>query len=189
MQLWRHLVEHTAAWLWSTGKLSHNNVPVKSRGRRYIVSLAPVHSDGKPFHSPFAVAGSPLQYEGNIGGPTPVDHTKTLLQHCTVDLTDVYLMTRVSAPDVEPLGETSPEAGYSWVPLPDFNPPRGSKPPKAIKFPDEAVTDIGSWRQLPGAVAEWLYARQLLTLETLPNFSGTRGSPRMMNQLCAMVSQ
>ena len=175
VQLWRHLVEHTAAWLWSTGKLSHNNIPVKSRGRRYIVGLAPVHSDGKPFHAPFPVADSPLQYEGNIGGPTPVDNTKTLLQYCGVDLTDVYLMTGVSAPDVKPSDETSPAASYGWVPLPDFNPPRGSKPPKAIKFPDGAIADIGSWRQLPSVVADWLYARQLLTLETVPIVSGRRG--------------
>ena len=175
IQLWRHLVERTAAWLWSTGKLNQSNVPVKTRGRRYIVGLNSVHSDGKPFVSPFPIAGSPLHYEGNIGGPTPVENTKTLLQHCDVDSATIHLMTAASAPDVGASDKAPPEASYGWIPLPNFNPPRGSKPPEAIKFPDGTIADIGSWRQLPSAVAGWLYAKQLLTLETIPITSGRRG--------------
>ena len=69
-------------------------------------------------------------------------------------------------------GETG---SLGWLPFPDFNPPGGSKAPIAIKFPDDVEFAIGSWRQLPKVVADWLYAKQLLTLETLPIVSGRRG--------------
>lgn len=55
-----------------------------------------------------------------------------------------------------------------WVSLTDFNPPSGTKAPVAIEFPDGVQTKIGRWKQIPKAVADWLYAKQLLTLETLP---------------------
>ena len=91
VQFWRHLVEHTASWLWSTGMLDQSNAAVRSGRRRYIVNLRPVHSDGRSFHSSFGVAGTPLHYEGNIGGQTPVNHTKKLLEHCGIDPATVQL--------------------------------------------------------------------------------------------------
>ena len=69
-------------------------------------------------------------------------------------------------------GETE---SFRWLPLPEYNPPIGSKAPIAIKFPDDAEFAIGSWKQLPKVVADWLYAKQLLTLETLPIVSGHKG--------------
>ena len=184
VRLWRHMVEQTASWLWSTGKLHRQNVPVKSRGTRHIVSLDAVHSDGRTFHSDHPVPNTPLRYEGNIGGPTPVDHAKSLLQHCNVDLETVLVMTGMPAPSgAAPITSASLAAAdealgaveVGWVPLPGFNPPAGSNAPAAIRFPDSTESAIDSWRRLPRAVADWLYAKQLLTLETLPIVSGRRG--------------
>ena len=73
---------------------------------------------------------------------------------------------------VPPRGER--EVSPEWVPMTGFNPPSGTKPPAAIKFPDRVETEISIWKEIPKAVADWLYAKQLLTLETLP-ISGPGG--------------
>ena len=91
IQLWRHLVERTAAWLWSTGKLDQGDVAIRSGRQRYIINRSPTHSNGRSFHSPFRVEGTPLHYEGNIGGQTPVNHMKKLLDHCGINHDTVHL--------------------------------------------------------------------------------------------------
>ncbi|MCE2500785.1 MAG: hypothetical protein J4G13_07990 [Dehalococcoidia bacterium] len=81
-------------------------------------------------------------------------------------------------PDIETPRVISTEPALDskgWVPLPDFNPPAGSNAPAAIKFPDGTEVAIDSWRRLPRAVADWLFSKQMLTLETLPIVSGRRG--------------
>ena len=73
------------------------------------------------------------------------------------------------------LHTAAPETDFDstgWVSLTEFNPPAGTKPPAAIKFPDGDETEISRWKQIPKAVADWLYAEQLLTSETLPIASG-----------------
>ena len=55
-----------------------------------------------------------------------------------------------------------------WVSLPDFNPPGGSKPPTAIRFPDSSVQEIRRWNDILVTVATWLNASGKLTTSDVP---------------------
>ena len=97
---WQHLATRTAAWLWSTRRLTRDNVPVAgSRPARYIVNFNPVHQREQKFTSPMPVARTPFYYEaayyasGHILPSQVVDDTKKLLEHCNVNLADVYVHT------------------------------------------------------------------------------------------------
>ena len=194
VQYWRHLVENVAAWLWSTGKLTRSDLPIRTgRGRRYIVSLSPFHADGADFIAKFAIAGTPIHYEGNISKQQSLSCVIILLQHCGVNPDSIFLTLRstnfapgppvqnstpVESTATQPLSQSSnmtAEANPKWVPLPNFHPPIGSDAPTAIKFPDGVAVSLSKWKELPRAVAGWLYDRQLLTRETLPIASGPRG--------------
>ena len=98
VRLWLDLPWHSAAWLWATGKLNRNNLPVGvgGGGKRYIVNVQPVHSDSKPFNSnrktqPPPIPGTPLHFERKFSGRNHVKNAIKLLQHCGVDLAAVQL--------------------------------------------------------------------------------------------------
>ena len=55
-----------------------------------------------------------------------------------------------------------------WVSLGEFNPPGGSPPPQAIRFPDEAEHEIKHWNDILVAVATWLNASGKLTTRDVP---------------------
>ncbi|MCY4416193.1 MAG: hypothetical protein OXE87_07785 [Chloroflexi bacterium] len=95
---WPHLATRAAAWLWSTRRLTRDNVPVAaSRPARYIINYNPVHQRERQFTVPMPVARTPFFYEaaydeqGSILPPQVVDDTKKLLEHCDVNLADVYV--------------------------------------------------------------------------------------------------
>ena len=91
VRLWRHLVERTARWLWSTQRLTQSNLPVSSSHRRYIVNITAVHPTGKDFTIASGAAGTPLFYEGNISGISSVISAKKLLEHCGINPADVHV--------------------------------------------------------------------------------------------------
>ena len=62
-----------------------------------------------------------------------------------------------------------------WVPLSELNPPRGETAPSLIRFSDGDTAQIGVWRRVPIAVAQWLYRQRLLTEDNIPVPSGRRG--------------
>ena len=83
---------------------------------------------------------------------------------------------QTSEPSPAPLPPAAfPTSGDGWVPLSEFNPPAGASPPSVIRFSDGGNVAIRSWREIPTAVAHWLYARQILTVDKLPVPSGRRG--------------
>ena len=112
-----------------------------------------------------------LLWRPNVASGRPVPASEPLLGLATVPPT----AEREVSPAIETLRPIVPESAFDstgWVPMTDFNPPSGTKPPALIKFPDGVETKISRWKQIPKAVADWLYAQQLLTLETLPIASG-----------------
>ena len=66
----------------------------------------------------------------------------------------------------DPLPPSSPSSG--WVTLPEFNPPGGSPPPQAIRFPDQDEHEIKHWNDILVAVATWLNASGKLTTNDVP---------------------
>ncbi len=108
-----------------------------------------------------------LLWRPNLVSGQPMAANEPLLGLATVP----HTAAREVPPAIETLRPIVPEADFDstgWVPMTDFNPPSGTKPPAAIKFPDGVETKISRWKQIPKAVADWLYAKRLLTLETLP---------------------
>lgn len=98
MGKWVDLPVRIASWLWATGNLNRNNVPVSPGGnaKRYIVSLEPIHSDGKPFNTslktpPPPIPETPLHFERNYSGDNHVKHAVILLRHCGLNPATVQL--------------------------------------------------------------------------------------------------
>ena len=91
IQAWRYIIVHSAAWLWSKGLLTHDNVPVPWGRTRYIVNVEPVHRTGTPFASSVTVNGTPLFAECDVRGIDSVNNAVTLLNHCGIDPDTVQL--------------------------------------------------------------------------------------------------
>lgn len=88
---WNHLVRNSVTWLSLRKKLSHNDVPIESSSKRYIVNTQPVHPTGNPFAQQIWVREAQLVYEGNISRKAAVSNTKKLLERCGVNPADVLL--------------------------------------------------------------------------------------------------
>ena len=118
-----------------------------------------------------------LLWRPNLASGQPVAAAEPLVRSAPVAQsamrTAPEISTIIEAP--QPISSEPVSIEPGWVSLPDFNPPGGSKAPTAIRFPDGTESVIGAWRQLPKVVADWLYGKQLLTLETIPIVSGRRG--------------
>lgn len=93
VQYWRHLVERTAYWLWTTGKLTLENIPVPASSRRFIVNTEPIHPSGKRFTDDRQISGTPLVAEVNINARLAIDQSQLLLNHCGVNPADVFVQT------------------------------------------------------------------------------------------------
>ena len=93
-------------------------------------------------------------------------------------------------PTSVPLPEAPPEnpVGYppleksvphtvevEWRPLSEYNPPVGTNPPSAMRFPDGTTVEVVNWKQITMLTAEWLHEQWLLTTDNLPVLSGHRG--------------
>ncbi len=75
-------------------------------------------------------------------------------------------------PDTLPLGVPNPLPlnfpSPGWVALSSFNPPRGSNPPTAVRFPGESVREVKNWRDLVVEMVKWLSSNGSLTPDNLP---------------------
>lgn len=78
-------------------------------------------------------------------------------------------------PDVPSVIETprpiSPKPVFDstgWASLSEYNPPGGSKPPTAIRFPDRSEQEIKRWNDILIAVATWLHSSGRLTVADEP---------------------
>ena len=91
LQSWRHMMELTTRWLWSTGRLTASNAEVASSNQRFIVNTQPIHPMGNNFIDPVSVSDTPLFVEGNVNRNAAVNNTKRLLNHCNVSPDDVWL--------------------------------------------------------------------------------------------------
>lgn len=117
-----------------------------------------------------------LIWRPNLASGQPTTANQPLFDWTTVPQPAVTVEPE-TPPVTETLQQISAETAtieQGWVSLPDFNPPGGSKPPTAIRFPDGTETSIDRWKRIPKAVADWLYDKQLLTPETVPIVSGKR---------------
>ena len=107
---------------------------------------------------PNLASGQPVAAAEPLGSSAPVAQSAMP--------TAPEISTIIEAPRPVSSEPVSIEPG--WVALPDFNPPRGSKAPTAIRFPDGSVREIKRWNDILVAVATWLNASGKLTTSDVP---------------------
>ena len=106
---------------------------------------------------PNLASGQPAEASEPILGQTQVpEATPQLQEPSPMEATPV------------PNPAVSVPSSPGWVSLPEYNPPGGSKPPSAIRFPDGSTKEIKSWNTILVAVAEWLYDHGQLTIANVP---------------------
>lgn len=107
---------------------------------------------------PNLASGQPVAAAKPLVGPAPVSQSA---MPAAPEMSSI-----IEAPQPIPSEPLTIELG--WVSLPDFNPPGGSKPPTAIRFPDSSVQEIKRWNDILTAVATWLNASGELTTSDVP---------------------
>ena len=91
---WYHIVEHTARWLWASGRLTIRNAPilVVPRGTAHIVNTSAECESGAPW-VPIGNGELFVSKQGGkaVGSQSAWERAKTLLEACNADPGDVYL--------------------------------------------------------------------------------------------------
>lgn len=93
LQYWNDLLPQVVGWLWESGRLTMDDVPVPSGPKRFIANTRPYHTKERPFDFPKGVEGAPLVVETDTGDTG--DHEKArkravkLLRRCGVDPSNV----------------------------------------------------------------------------------------------------
>lgn len=80
-----------ATWLYDTGQLTVENLPVRSGPKRYIVSNEPIHPTGNEFTAYRVVANRLLVVNTHDNSTQIRKNTRSLLQHCDVSPDTVQL--------------------------------------------------------------------------------------------------
>ena len=89
VKVWRQLVEHTVAWLWSRKYLTPQNMPVpSSNGKGVLVQYS---QQENTFRHPRDVDGTPLTVDSHGNRTTMSTRAKHILEHCGLSSDDVQL--------------------------------------------------------------------------------------------------
>lgn len=90
---WYDLFTLTARWLWTSGKLTYENVPVTSRGKRNnnLLALQGQALNSNKSLSATNIDGTPLWFDRQGGGQDFRQRTLVLLAHCGVSPDTVHV--------------------------------------------------------------------------------------------------
>lgn len=89
VKVWRQLVEHTVAWLWSRKYLTPQNMPVASlNGKGVLVQNS---QQKNTFRNPRDVDGTPLTVDSHGNRTTMSTRAKHILEHCGLSSDHVQL--------------------------------------------------------------------------------------------------
>ena len=90
LKYWNDLLPQVVGWLWESGRLTMDDIPVPSGPKRFIVNTRPYHKNERPFDFPKDVEGAPLVVETDTGNREPArKRTVKLLRRCEVDPSSV----------------------------------------------------------------------------------------------------
>ena len=93
LQYWNDLLPQVVGWLWESGRLTMDDIPVPSGPKRFIVNTRPYHTKERPFDFPKGVEGAPLVVETDTGDrETARKRAVKLLRRCGVDPNDVLAL-------------------------------------------------------------------------------------------------
>ena len=63
---------------------------------------------------------------------------------------------------------THPSDTTGWIPLPEFNPKSGDKPPSKIMFSDYSTSDLRFWKDIPVETIRWLLSKNIFNESHCP---------------------
>ena len=88
---WRDVLVRVVDWLWSSGRLTRNHLPVSSSAKRYVLSTAPVHPGGNPFRSPMTIPSASISIEAHRSAASLRSAAVKLLKDLKVDASEVWV--------------------------------------------------------------------------------------------------
>lgn len=93
---WNDLLPQTVGWLWESGRLTMNDIPVRSGPKRFIANIRPYHTNEtneRHFDFPKKVEGTPLVVETDTGDQeTARKRAVKLLRGFDVDPSSVLVL-------------------------------------------------------------------------------------------------
>lgn len=111
-----------------------------------------------------------LLWRTNLATGQPVSANQPVLRHASqappIIPVDPEPPTTTGSPRAAP-GSSESES-LEWTSLPGFNPPGGTPPPQAIRFPGGRECEIKRWNDLLVEVATWLSETGRLTARNVP---------------------
>ena len=88
---WRSIIDVTTRWLFDTGKLTLERVPLVYGDRGGRINITPTRDDGTNFSSSYQVPSQPIYVNAHGNAPTIVRRAKGILVALEVDPSDVYV--------------------------------------------------------------------------------------------------
>ena len=75
------ILVNTAEWLIGKGKLKKENVPISTGGKRNLVNIDPIHTDGSEFRAP-KILSNGLHVDTDYSTITAIKMARKLLNKC-----------------------------------------------------------------------------------------------------------
>lgn len=91
VEKWYDILLRVAQWLWSSGRLTQDQVPVSSSVKRYVLSTTPVHPSGNEFLMPVAIPNTPLLFEAHRSAAQSRSAAVKLLKDFGADSSAVWV--------------------------------------------------------------------------------------------------
>ncbi len=91
IEKWYDILLRVAQWLWTSRKLTENEVPVSSSAKRYVVNTSPRHPDETPFRSPVTIPSSSLSMEAHRSAASSRSEAAKLLKNFGADPATVWV--------------------------------------------------------------------------------------------------
>ena len=140
-------------------EVSISGMPAHEIALKMLLLWQPNLASSKPVAASEPLVGlSPVPQSQTTPAPEPAPSVAT---------------PRLISPEPAPVIAT-PSLQAGWVSLSEFNPPGGSKPPTAIRFPDGSEQEIKRWNDILVTVAGWLYDSGRLTAADEPVHSSSK---------------
>ena len=182
---WYGVLIESAKWLHSNKHLTRANMPaLSSTGQSFVANSEPKMRSGKSMSKAEEIADG-IYVSRHGDAKQKLKHTVSLLRHCGVDPSQIYLNTakvddrqsfkQSEQPAQKPTPQLTPEppTKEGWEPLSEYDSLGKTSKPSAIRFPDGSEHDLkqrvrGGWISILVTSAEWLCQTERLTDKNMP---------------------
>lgn len=182
---WYGVLIECAKWLHSNEHLTCSNMPAPtSSGRSFVANSEPITHTGRRMSKAEKIADG-VYVSRHGSAEQHLNAAVSLLQHCDVDPSQIYLNTakvderqsfkQSEQPAQKPTPQPTPEppTKEGWEPLSHCDSSGKTSKPSAIRFPDGSEHDLkqrvrGGWISILVTSAEWLCQTERLTDKNMP---------------------